>query len=257
MMNFSYNYQFPIEDIMESLAAAGSINSVVSSIFGLAAYVFTALSLYTIAQRRGIRKAWLAWIPVVNVWILGSISDQFRYVVKAENKSKRKALLILNLISAAITVAVVVIFFVMFINMFILALNNGTDEMIFRQILLPAMGMLGLSVLLLGFSIAYAIIYYMALYDLYTSCEPGNNVLYLVLSIIPVVSSVALPLLLFLCREKDGGMPPRRELPKYDAPPTGWQEEAYQAKQEWREEAPLWKSEPENTSDPWNRPNDQ
>jgi hypothetical protein len=51
----------------------------------------------------------------------------------------------------------------------------------------------------------------MALYDLYSSCEPANNVLYLVLSLVPGINTVARPLFLFLCREKDGGMPSRRE----------------------------------------------
>ena len=36
-------------------------------VLSVACYVLEALSLYTIAQRRGIRKPWLAWIPVVNM----------------------------------------------------------------------------------------------------------------------------------------------------------------------------------------------
>ena len=39
----------------------------------LAIYVFTALSLYTIAQRRGLHCPWLAWIPVANLWLMGSL----------------------------------------------------------------------------------------------------------------------------------------------------------------------------------------
>ena len=43
---------------------------------GIGAYVLWSLGVYTIAKRRGIRKPWLSWIPVGNLWILGSISDQ-------------------------------------------------------------------------------------------------------------------------------------------------------------------------------------
>ena len=69
------------------------ITSSISFLLSVGTYVLTALGLYTIAQRRGINKPWLAWIPVVNVWTLGCISDQYRYVVKGEKKSKRKVLI--------------------------------------------------------------------------------------------------------------------------------------------------------------------
>lgn len=247
-MGYQYEMEATVEEAINGFAAMTSSLSGISSILSLAAYVFTALALYTIANRRGIRKAWLAWIPVVDVWILGSISDQFRYVVKGEEKSKRKILLTLSLINAVAVVVVIVLFVSVLINAFSVALNNGTEEMILRQIVGPAMGMLGVSILMLGITIAHAIIYYMALYDLYTSCEPKNNVLYLVLSIVPMISTVALPLFLFLCREKDDGMPPRRPepIPEYSAP-VDWQQDAQQGKQEWYEV----QSEP---SEPWNNP---
>ena len=44
----------------------------------IVSYVLLAWGLFTIAKRRGINKPWLAWIPVVNVWMLGCISDQYR-----------------------------------------------------------------------------------------------------------------------------------------------------------------------------------
>ena len=79
----SHEYIYAVENALESTASLGGISSLVS----IAAYVFSALALYTIAQRRGIRKAWLAWVPVLSVWILGSISDQYRYVVKGQNRN--------------------------------------------------------------------------------------------------------------------------------------------------------------------------
>jgi hypothetical protein len=42
-------------------------------------------------------------------------------------------------------------------------------------------------------------------------------VLYLVLSLIPGINSITRPLFLFLCRNQDGGMPPRRENPAPEA----------------------------------------
>ena len=47
----------------------GLISGVPSGLFSLAAYVLTALAIYTISRRRGLSKPWLAWIPVVNCWL--------------------------------------------------------------------------------------------------------------------------------------------------------------------------------------------
>ena len=77
---------------------------VLRSLFGtpmllsIAGYVLTALALYTIARRRGLKNPWLAWIPVADCWLLGSLSDQYRYVVKGEHKSKRKILLFFRIL---------------------------------------------------------------------------------------------------------------------------------------------------------------
>ena len=47
-----------------------------SMLLGIASYVLSAAAIYVISRRRGLHKPWLAWIPVVNVWLLGSQSDQ-------------------------------------------------------------------------------------------------------------------------------------------------------------------------------------
>ena len=47
----------------------------------IALYVLQSLGLYQIAQRRAIRHSWMSWVPVLNTWILGSLSDQYNYVV--------------------------------------------------------------------------------------------------------------------------------------------------------------------------------
>ena len=63
---------------------------------GIASYVLSSLGLYTVAERRKLRHPWLAWIPIGNAWLLGSISDQYQYVAKGKVKNRRKILLALN-----------------------------------------------------------------------------------------------------------------------------------------------------------------
>ena len=55
------DYMYMIQDMTENMASASGF----SSLLGIAAYVFSALAIYNIAQRRGIKKAWMAWVPVV------------------------------------------------------------------------------------------------------------------------------------------------------------------------------------------------
>lgn len=213
---------------------SGLLSSVPSMLLGIAAYVLSAMALYTLAKRRGLNKPWLAWIPVVNCWILGSLSDQYRYVVKGENKSKRKILLTLNIVMCCLCVVMIVVAGAMVVNV-VLSAMRGADEMaMISAVLGPVMGAAGLSLPIMGIAIAYAVIYYMALYDVYKSMDPSNCVLFLVLSII---FNVTEPFFLFFNRQKDQGMPPRRPAPAYVPPQEPvWQQPAEPA---WQPQEPI------------------
>ena len=183
-------------------------------LLSIASYVLTALALYTIARRRGLRNPWLAWIPVADSWLLGSLSDQYRYVVKREHKSKRKILLFFRIVIALMWISLMGLL----VNLCFHAVGNAfwgtmTEDRVF-QILHQALNLLVVLLPLIGISIAYAVFRYMALYDLYKSLYPANCVLFLVLS---VLFGVTEPFFLFFSRNKDDGMPPRKE-PSQDAP---------------------------------------
>lgn len=189
------------------------------ALFGMVSYVLSSWARYTLANRRGIHNPWLAWVPVAQNWVTGSLSDQYRYVALGQNRSKRKSLLTLGVITSLAGVIEVVMLVSMFVKVFVGALGGYSEEYLVQSMLGTVMGMMGLALVLAAVSIAYAIIYYMALYDIYKSMEPGNCVLFLVLSIIFRVTE---PFFLFFNRNKDLGMPPRREQPVYTAQET-WQ----------------------------------
>lgn len=203
----SCEYIYLMEDALESALAFGGLRSTLS----LVAYVFSALSLYTIARRRGIGKAWLAWVPLVNVWILGSISDQYRYVVRGEVKNKRKVLLTLRIVSAVLSVAATIRLVVMAVTAFSGLAQGMAPGVLTSELLGGVLSGLLISIPMAGLGIVALVFEIMALYDVYTSCDPSNNVLYLILSIIPGINTITQPLFLFLCRDQDAGMPPRRE----------------------------------------------
>lgn len=223
-MSASYEYAYMLEEGLGLLT--GLFSGIPSFAIGIASYVLTSLALYALAKRRGINHPWLSWIPLVNAWIVGSLSDQYRYVVKGQVKSKRKVLLTLNIIIAALTSAIVVIAIGLVFNAVSGAMSGMREQVILNQMVGPALGIVGLALPLAGVGIAAAVVRYMALYDVYTSCDPGNNVLFLVMSI---VFSVTEPFFLFFNRNKDLGMPPRRQEPSYTpVEPPQWQQEPWE-----------------------------
>ena len=213
--------------MMEELMAAmvGVMTSIVpSSVLSIATYVLTSLGLYALASRRGIGKAWLSWVPVLNVWIIGSLSDQYQYVVKGKVKSKRKSLLILNIVNLLIALVMLVICIFMVVELTRSTIYGAGEDALRATAMGSLFGILGLLLPMGGVAIAAAVIRYMALYDIYTSMDPANSVLFTVLSILFHVTE---PFFLFFNRNKDGGMPPKKQEPQRQsqAPVYGLQEE--------------------------------
>lgn len=209
-----------LEGILEGVQNAKVSLNFANSGLGVLVYILQAWALYTIAQRRGINKPWLAWIPVVNVWILGSISDQYQYVVKKQVKNKRKVLLGLNIAFNVIIIIFVIAVICLAVNG-LLALDPPMDESItiaptngaeFFQDVILVLAIAGLVTLPLWVMlIIYTVFSYMALYDVFCSCEPKNSTLYLVLSLVGnVVVDGARCIFLMLCKDKDLGMPSRK-----------------------------------------------
>ena len=183
------------------------------TLLGLAAYVFSALGLFTIARRRGIHHAWLSWIPIGNIWVLGALSDQFCFLTRGEIRVKRKTLLIFNIISWVLSLVILLVCGVMLIRVIRMAISDA-DFGDFTELGLQLVGFLILLIPYGILTIVYSVIYHIALFDLFRSTDPRNRWLYLILCLLCVY---ALPLILFFNRDRDDGMPPR--LPEAQAVP--------------------------------------
>ena len=170
--------------------------------FGLSIlmYVFQSVGLHSIAKRRGIRKPWLAWLPLGNMWILGSISDQYQYVAKGNVRNRRKVLLGLTIAMWAIMLPLYVSYGVFLVGMISGFMADG-------NIVAALLVMIVLALALMVIGIIAVVYQYIALYDLYSSCSPDSAVLMLVLSIF---INITMPFFLFAIRKRDGGMPPRK-----------------------------------------------
>ena len=207
-MEFDYGFEYAFPDAMETVAegALGAIFGVILLFwllllaFGVVSYVLSAVGMYRIAKRRGIHHPWLAWIPVGDAWLLGSISDHYQYVAKQKVTNRRKVLLILNIISLAFSI------------LFAIAgtfLGVMAESAIFETdgIFLTVGLMLFAYLALMGITIANLVFCYIAYFDLFRSSKPKYDVLFLVLGIF---FTVTLPFFVFACGNSDEGMPARR-----------------------------------------------
>ena len=154
---------------------------------GLVGWILSSMSLHSIAKRRGIRHAWLAWIPIGCYWVLGSVSDQYQHLVQGKITSRRKILMVLYLLAGMIGLTSQIMSF-MEVE---IATTVGT---------IAAFAFLIFTV---GISICTLVFYHICNYDLYRSCNPQNAVVFLVLGII---FSVCQPFFYLACRKKDLGM---------------------------------------------------
>lgn len=203
-MNFEYNFQhiMPVEEngLLGMMIAVYLVVALAFSALGVISYVFQSMTLCNISSRRGIRKRWLAWLPVGNMWILGSIADHYQYVAKGQVCNRRKALLISMIAIYILPILIGLGFAGLWLDAF-----SGTvfADPLFCALLLVICGLLFLAVQIMG-----VVVQYIACYNLFASCNPATATTFLLLSIFVPVT---LPFFLFASRNKDLGMPPKKQ----------------------------------------------
>ena len=165
------------------------------NIIAVAMYLLQAFGLYGMAKGSGIGKPWRGFIPFANTFLFGKIAE--RYVKKDGKKSAKFGGLLLAFEILTAVFAVVCLLFA--INVFsvlfaYLAYDNG-DTAISRAMV----SMIFSSLVLMGVSIAYVVIYYVALWRIFTAFDYNNATVYFVLSIF---FSFLGPIFIFVLRNK-------------------------------------------------------
>lgn len=201
-----------VESIAQLIQVIFSLGiSLISSTVSLVLYCLGAWGLFTIAKRRNLPKPWLAWIPVGNSWILGSIADQYQERVNGKKTVKRKWLvgLELGLLAALgmIVAACVLLFFLAFLSGLFGLASWVALVLVFVFLLCISV----IYMLIWAVAVAGSVFAYMAYYDLFRSCKPNLAVLFLVLSIL-LGNFVNIAVLIF--RNSDEGMPVEQYLPE-------------------------------------------
>lgn len=196
------------EELLMVVAGIYGMILILAAIVGIVCYVLRCVAVQHIARRRGLSKPWLVWLPVGTEWIIGSISDQYRYVVKGEVKSKRKILLGLSLTNFLCGVTMLSFLVYLVVRMTVGG-QDMSDSAMASIAMAAVLGLEGVGTVASIVGIVLLVFRSMAMYDLYHSCDPNNAVAYLVLGI---VFGFLEPIFLMIIRKKDSGMPPRRDV---------------------------------------------
>ena len=161
----------------------------------LPTYVLNALPLYSIANRRQLKHAWLAWIPIGSDYVLGLISDDYQLLALGNDKNRRIWL-------PALAGATVVLCLFAPILGVAWMFTTAVELTLTMWLLMLAASVAG---------IAGGVLKWMATYDLFRSCEPKNAGLYLALSIgvryVLPMAAIIREIMMLLVSGKDMGMP--------------------------------------------------
>lgn len=197
-----------VENLLQQMQAAVFSVQVFGNVVSIAAYVLLAIGLSAIAQKRSLRYPGLAWVPVAQMWLLGSISDHYHSVTKGAKCNRRTRLLVAQIL----LIALIVVFSVLLILLFAQFVTWGFSG----ETLEGVMGVEGLAAIafllllpMAGVAIWSTVETFYAYHDLFCSCNPANKTLFTVLSIVlsclgyPIVPAI----LIFISRNKTDGLP--------------------------------------------------
>lgn len=198
----------------------------------LVEYVLKGLALYRMARNAGYPSPGLAWVPVANSWLLGSLCDRSHYALAGKQWHFAVILPVLDVLGL-VGGGLFAGLYGIFTN--VLYYGSDYDEAIEGGISSVGGNLLGL---------ACTVVTALALYQLYKDYAPGREVLYTVLSVI--LGGLAQGILLMTLRNRVplsaagaapwGGWgqpgnppPPPGYGPGYGGPgTTGWAQPPYQ-----------------------------
>lgn len=185
----------------------------VSAVIGIAIYLLESISVYEMAKSAQIKNPWLAFIPVANDWVFGTLAE--KYKKKNGTKSARFGIIlpvlegIVLIESIALTIFTVIS--VKEITGYALDAVNTSAEMAPEQFM-SLIPVIILYFALIAVAIAYAVVFFIALWRVYSSFDKSNATLYIVLS---VIFTISVPIILFIIRNRKPEFDPHNNIPYF------------------------------------------
>lgn len=143
--------------------------------WGAVEYLLTAISDYRLALRRGVAGAFLAWVPLGNIWLHGRLADQYQQVMAGRRTKRAATMVTLTILGVAV------------LSLAIMILSSVGDYLSHSR--LEPGSLLGLVVGILlaiagcGLCLARKIVGYVTDYNIYHSCKPDRASTFVVSSI--------------------------------------------------------------------------
>ncbi len=185
----------------------------VSAVIGIAIYLLESISVYKMAKSAEIKNPWLAFIPVANDWVFGTLAE--KYKKKNGTKSARFGIILPVLegivLIEAIALTIFTVISVKEITGYALDAVNTSAEMVPEQFM-SLIPVIILYFALIAVAISYAVVFFIALWRVYSSFDKPNATLYIVLS---VVFTISVPIILFIIRNRKPEFDPHNNIPYF------------------------------------------
>ena len=165
-------------------------------VISLVMYLLNAFGLYGMAKGSGISSPWRGFVPFANTFLFGKIAERY---VKKDGKPSAKfgGLLLAFEILTMVFACAVVVFTIGMLAVLIGYMNNEAEITTAAVSMLIPMFFSALA--LMGVSITYLVLYYVALWRIFTAFDYNNATVYFVLTIF---FSFLGPIFLFVLRNK-------------------------------------------------------
>lgn len=211
---FDYISELGVPDETVSFFLAIFIGTfTISLLIGLALYLLESIGVYKMAKSAEIKNPWLAFIPVANGWVFGTLAE--KYKKKNGVKSARFGIILPVLegivLIEAIALTIFTVISIKEITGYALDAVNTSSEMAPEQFM-SLISVIILYFALMAVAIAYAVVFFIALWRVYSSFDKPNATLYIVLS---VVFTISVPIILFIIRNRKPEFDPHNNVPYF------------------------------------------
>lgn len=185
----------------------------VSAVIGIAIYLLESISVYKMAKSAEIKNPWLAFIPVANDWVFGTLAE--KYKKKNGTKSARFGIILPVLegivLIETIALTIFTVISIKEITGYALDAVNTSSEMVPEQFM-SLIPVIILYFALMAVAFAYAVVFFIALWRVYSSFDKSNATLYIVLS---VIFTISVPIILFIIRNRKPEFDPHNNVPYF------------------------------------------
>ena len=211
---FDYISELGVPDETVSFFLAIFIGTfTISLLIGLALYLLESIGVYKMAKSAEIKNPWLAFIPVANGWVFGTIAEKYK---KKNGKKSARFGIILPVLEGivlieAIALTIFTVISIKEITGYALDAVNTSSEMAPEQFM-SLIPVIILYFALMAVAIAYAVVFFIALWRVYSSFDKPNATLYIVLS---VVFTISVPIILFIIRNRKPEFDPHNNVPYF------------------------------------------